>query len=137
MEYSRVEKVLVISRDPAVSHAVCTFLSQQYDAMSCVPSPQAELIAAEQEVAVIIADVKTPEAEELQLLCDMKERYPDLPVIFLSLYASQLSRRHQLFQNALFFPKPFDNEAVAAGVALLSAARRSTTKTDSAGSAEG
>ncbi len=114
--------ILVISSDLDVSNAVCTFLSQHYPTVSCRPDSKAEQLAARADIDVVIVDVKTPEAEELRVVCKLKKRIPDLPVIFLSLYAAQLSRSkdtQELFYDALFFPKPFDNEAVAAAVALL------------------
>lgn len=118
--------VLIISRDPAVSHAVCTFLSQTWIAASCQPGREAESFVAQACVDVIIVDVKTPEAEELRFIRTLKKRFPQIPVIFLSLYATQLSHSgdRELFRDAIFFSKPFDNEAVAAAVALLGTARR-------------
>ena len=83
-------------------------------------------MVAEADVDVIIADVKTPEAEELQFVRTLKRRFSRLPIVFLSLYASQLSRSEdrELFYDAVFFPKPFDNQAVAAAVDLLRATHR-------------
>jgi len=117
--------ILVISRDPAVAHAVCTFLSPAWPTVSAYPGVEAENLIS-QDIDVVIMDVKTPEAAELQFIRKVKRQFPDLPVIFLSLYAHQLSHSGDphLFQDALFFSKPFDNEAVAAAVAMLSSARR-------------
>ena len=119
-------KVLIISRDPAIAHAACTFLSQFFTAESCVPGPEAERLAAEGDVDVIVADIKTPEGQDLQFIRALKESHPRVPVVFLSLYASQLhsSEDKRLFNDAAFFPKPFENDAVSAAVALLSKTRR-------------
>ena len=66
------------------------------------------------------------EGQDLQFIRALKERHPHLPVVFLSLYASQLysSEDKRLFNDAAFFPKPFENDAVSAAVALLSETRR-------------
>ena len=119
--------ILIISRDPDVSYAVRMFLAQDHQTQSCRPGPRAEQLARQPEIDVVIVDVKTPEDEELDFIRRMKRRLPRLPMIFLSLYASQLSRnedRQELFHDAVFFPKPFDNQAVAAAVDLLAARHR-------------
>lgn len=109
-----------------MAHAACTFLSQHFLTESCLPGPEAERKVVQDGVGVIVVDVKTPHGGELQFVRDLKTRLPDLSVVFLSLYASQLSRNEdrQLFQNAVFFPKPFNNEAVVAAVAMLGTLQR-------------
>ena len=124
-----MEKVLVISRDCALAHATCAFLSESFSTEACAPGPEAERAVDEGHVDVVVVDVKTPEAEEMRFLRTLKKRRPDLPVVFLSLYASQLSAGGDghLFHDALFFPKPFDNDAVVAAVMLLGRSRPKAT----------
>ncbi|NQT19307.1 MAG: response regulator [Planctomycetes bacterium] len=119
--------VLIISPDPHISYAVNMFLAQDHHTQTCRPGRRAEQLARQPEIDVVIADVKTPEDEEMDFISRIKRAMPGLPVIFLSLYASQLWRSkgtQDLFHDALFFPKPFDNQAVAAAVSLLAARRR-------------
>src|SRR6266446_9018499 len=58
---------------------------------------------------VLVSDIRMPGTSGLELLQDMKQRYPDLPVIIMTAY-SDLERAVAAFQGGAFeyLPKPFD-----------------------------
>src|SRR3989304_3111412 len=66
---------------------------------------------------VLVSDIRMPGSSGLELLEQVKQRYPDLPVIIMTAY-SDLDSAVASFQSGAFeyLPKPFDVEQ---GVALI------------------
>jgi two-component system nitrogen regulation response regulator GlnG len=63
---------------------------------------------------VLISDIRMPGIDGLQLLSEIKERYPELPVIIMTAY-SDLDSAVSVYEGGAFeyLPKPFDvDEAV-------------------------
>src|SRR5207247_3209632 len=58
---------------------------------------------------VLVSDIRMPGTSGLELLQDMKQRYPDLPIIVMTAY-SDLESAVAAFQCGAFeyLPKPFD-----------------------------
>src|SRR3989442_6036437 len=58
---------------------------------------------------VLVSDIRMPGTSGLELLQDLKQRYPDLPIIVMTAY-SDLESAVAAFQGGAFeyLPKPFD-----------------------------
>ena len=68
----------------------------------------------EQSPDVLISDIRMPGIDGLELLSEIKERYPELPVIIMTAY-SDLDSAVSVYEGGAFeyLPKPFDvDEAV-------------------------
>ncbi|MTI62599.1 nitrogen regulation protein NR(I) [Methylophaga sp.] len=68
----------------------------------------------EQAPDVLISDIRMPGIDGLQLLSEIKQRYPELPVIIMTAY-SDLDSAVSVYEGGAFeyLPKPFDvDEAV-------------------------
>ncbi|WP_417499211.1 nitrogen regulation protein NR(I) [Methylophaga sp.] len=68
----------------------------------------------EQRPDVLISDIRMPGIDGLELLSEIKERYPELPVIIMTAY-SDLDSAVSVYEGGAFeyLPKPFDvDEAV-------------------------
>jgi two-component system nitrogen regulation response regulator GlnG len=81
---------------------------------------------------VLVSDIRMPGESGLVLLNDVKERFPDIPVIIMTAY-SDLDSAVAAFQGGAFeyLPKPFD---VDHALALI---RRATTETPPTAAANG
>jgi two-component system nitrogen regulation response regulator GlnG len=68
-----------------------------------------EALATAGAPQVLVSDVRMPGTSGLELLQDMKQRFPDLPVIIMTAY-SDLESAVAAFQGGAFeyLPKPFD-----------------------------
>ena len=70
-----------------------------------------ELLSGEIEpgVIVILSDINMPGMDGLQLLGEIKERFPDLPVMMVTAYGDDERRRQATEAGALqFLSKPVD-----------------------------
>src|SRR6266571_5466257 len=82
---------------------------------------------------VLVSDIRMPGTSGLELLQDMKQRYPDLPIIVMTAY-SDLESAVSAFQGGAFeyLPKPFD---VDQAVDLVRRALEQSEHRDGAGEA--
>jgi CheY-like chemotaxis protein len=86
---------------------VCIFLSRalaEYDVVTATNGVEALRAAEERPPALVISDVNMPEMDGLQLLTQLKERRPDLPVIGLSGYVREEAAANLEFDVFLFKP---------------------------------
>src|SRR6185437_8822985 len=74
-------------------------------------------IAIENQINVILSDVRMPNGDGVELLNNIKERYPELPVVmFVTGFADMsLEDAYDLGADAVF-SKPFDRKALFATV---------------------
>jgi two-component system nitrogen regulation response regulator GlnG len=71
-------------------------------------------LGREEAPDVLVSDIRMPGIDGLQLLSEIKERYPELPVIIMTAY-SDLDSAVSVYEGGAFeyLPKPFDvDEAV-------------------------
>jgi signal transduction histidine kinase/CheY-like chemotaxis protein len=120
--------VLVVEDEDAVRQLVCSVLTESGFSVVDAASPIAarQLVEHRQQpIDLLVTDVVMPEMTGPELCERLRERLPELPVLFMSGYSVQLldeNRRSQLKGN--FLTKPFSSsELVCAVEAALTSAK--------------
>ncbi|GGB33610.1 signal transduction histidine kinase [Sphingomonas metalli] len=78
-----------------------------------------ELIEASPRPDILVSDVVMPMMDGPTMVRRVRERYPDLPVLFMSGYAEEQLRRSIDLDNVSFLPKPFSVQQLAEAVAAM------------------
>ncbi len=85
------ESVLVVEDDPAVlALAVRVLTGGGYDVTTATPEEALALAEGEQRVHLLVSDVVMPGIGGLELAARLRQRWPGLPVLFISGYAEPL-----------------------------------------------
>ncbi len=107
---STKKKVLVVDDDQVIRDLIISFLSfSGYEVSGAENGREGLDMVMEQPPDLIISDIHMPQMNGFQLLKEVKEINPDLPVIFITGYAHL--RRFFSDQNARadgFLEKPFN-----------------------------
>ena len=77
------------------------------------------LLAADPAIDAVVSDVAMPGMDGPQTVRAVRERLPDVPVLFMSGYAEEQARRRIDVDNAAFLPKPFSVAQLTDAVARL------------------
>ncbi len=77
------------------------------------------LLAADPAIDAVVSDVAMPGLDGPQTVRAVRERLPDVPVLFMSGYAEEHARRRIDVDNAAFLPKPFSVAQLTDAVARL------------------
>jgi two-component system cell cycle sensor histidine kinase/response regulator CckA len=72
-----------------------------------------ELLAAGEKPDLLISDVVMPTMDGPTMVRHARERYPDLPILFMSGYAEEQLRKSIDLDNVAFLPKPFSVQQLA------------------------
>lgn len=115
-----VAQCLVVDDDPQVRDALVRVVQSQ--GLTCVSASSADaalaMLAAQGEVAVLISDIRMPGGDGVQLLEEVRRRYPDTAVIMLSAVADVQIAVDCLKKGALdYIAKPMILGEVQARVA--------------------
>ncbi|HKP62962.1 MAG TPA: response regulator [Polyangiales bacterium] len=117
-------RVMLVEDDDLVRHMAARVLRQaRYEVMEAKSAAHSlELLdAAKQAPALLLTDVVMPGQSGVELAARLRERFPELPVLYMSGYANEIVAK-QGFGNETggFLPKPFTPEALrqAVGTAL-------------------
>ena len=102
-------KILVVDDEQRVRDEISEFLTQnKYKVYKAgLPSAAFELLK-NNEIDIVILDIKLPEMDGLTVLPRIKKDYPDIEVIMISGHGDMSSVIEAMRQGAAdFFPKPF------------------------------
>ena len=72
-----------------------------------------ELLASGERPDLLISDVVMPTMDGPTMVRHARERYPDLPILFMSGYAEEQLRKSIDLDNVAFLPKPFSVQQLA------------------------
>ncbi len=84
-----------------------------------------ELLAKSEKPDLLISDVVMPSMDGPTMVRHARERYPDLPILFMSGYAEEQLRKSIDLDNVAFLPKPFSVQQLAEAARDVLAATRS------------
>jgi len=112
-------RVLVVDDEERMAAVVAGALER--GGWECVVRDSGESALAEverREPDVVVTDWKMPGMDGVELLRQLKARWPRLPVILLTAYASVRAAVEAMRQGAIdYVAKPFDNDELRAAVA--------------------
>jgi two-component system cell cycle sensor histidine kinase/response regulator CckA len=72
-----------------------------------------ELLSEDDPVDLLISDVMMPTMDGPTLVAHARQRFPDLPILFMSGYAEEQLRRSIDLDHVAFLPKPFSVQQLA------------------------
>lgn len=103
-------KVLIVDDEPNALKVLAAILREEgYTVFKAVDVAEAEHTLGKEDIDTVITDMKMPAKDGMQLMEFMAERYPDIPVIFLTAYGSVDSAVHAITRGAFYyFIKPPD-----------------------------
>jgi CheY-like chemotaxis protein len=115
--------ILVVDDDATVRLLLQRLLTEAgYEVTSATSGLEALQAALEAQppVDLAITDIRMPHMDGWELARRLGERWPGLPILYLSGYTSELSRLPQSEKTAAaFLRKPFDPDELLRRVALL------------------
>ena len=82
---------------------------QVFDAASGV---DALALAQQHQIDILVTDVVMEGMDGWTLARSLRERYPDLPVLFMSGYPTDFAAARQKYSPCVFLPKPFQPAAL-------------------------
>ena len=112
-------KVLVVDDDPVIRKTLSQYLQREGYACLAVGTGAETILTLEQsEFQVVLLDLRMPDTGGLELLSELKMRWPDLCVILMTAYATIEVAIEAVKKGAFdFLTKPFANlEVVLLGV---------------------
>ena len=109
-----VKKLLVIDDEPAIREGVRRILEAESFQVETFSNGQAALERLRQEsFDLVVTDLKMPGISGMDVLKTIKERHPDLPVIFITGYSSVDNAVEAMKRGAVdYLAKPFNREEV-------------------------
>ena len=117
-------QVLVVDDERLLHNVMSRFLGRHgIDVTSCTSGPEALEVLAERPVDLVLSDFQMPGMDGLELLAQVRERYPALPVIIITGYANVQHAVRAMSSGAVdYLPKPFSTDVLLERVRLHLAA---------------
>src|SRR5438309_3644986 len=118
--------ILVIDDEAEIREGLELLLSSEGYAVTSADTGQAGLARLEEEpFDLLLLDVSLPDRNGLDLLRDIRQRDPELPVVLITAYGS-IDMARQAFKSGAqdYITKPWSNDELLAQVALAVEGRR-------------
>ncbi len=114
----QTQKVLVVEDDPGVRAMLAQTLDRSgYDVQSAVDGSEALSKIRGNQFSLVITDVRLPKVNGLQLLDEIKQSTPQVPVIVITGYGSVQNAVEAMQVGASdYLLKPFSTEALQAAI---------------------
>lgn len=118
--------ILVIDDEAAIREGLELLLSSEGYAVTSAETGQSGLARLEEEpYDLLLLDVSLPDRNGLDLLRDIRQRDPELPIVLITAYGS-IDMARQAFKSGAqdYITKPWSNDELLAQVALAVEGRR-------------
>jgi len=118
--------VLIVDDEASIRESLQTLLELEGYAVESAASGEEGLVRiAEQPVDLVLLDYALPERNGLEILREIRERDPQLPVIMITAYGTVENAVASMQAGATnFVQKPWDNEKLLADVRMVVSRRR-------------
>jgi DNA-binding NtrC family response regulator len=106
--------VLVIDDEPVLQDVLGSLLTGDgFECLHATTAADGARVLHEEEIDVVLLDLMLPDRSGLELLPEIREFDPHLPVVVITAYSSVESAIEAMRQGAFHYvPKPFKNEEV-------------------------
>lgn len=104
------KKIMIIDDEPAVGEMMTTLLeSEGYEAMVAYDGPDGLEQMGKKPADLLLLDYMLPGMDGIEVLCEVRHRWPELPVIIITAFGSpELRARAGKFNVIDVVSKPFD-----------------------------
>ena len=108
-----MKRILAVDDEEFLLNVLKAVLSRSYEVMTAPDGPAAIEILKAGGVDLVITDLRMDPMNGLELLLNIRQEYPDLPVIMLTAYASaETANEARDFGCFAYLTKPFTGEEV-------------------------
>ena len=114
--------ILVVEDDIKLNRIYCSALqSNSYNAIQALDGEEALDIVAEKTVDLVISDIMMPGVDGYELTKELREMYPELPILMISAKEGFEDKRYGFMAGIDdYMVKPVDlNELILGVIALL------------------
>ena len=105
MTQAHPKKILVVDDEPAIRKLVRITLERAGFAVLEASNGTEALSRFNDEIAGLVTDIDMPETNGLELVCQVRQSRPDLPVLFISALCTQYADE---LHGLPYLVKPFD-----------------------------
>ena len=108
------QRILLVEDDAGLREALCdTLMLAQYQVLAADSAEQALLLLQKHKVQLVVSDVQMQGVSGLTLLKTLRERYPQLPVLMMTAYATVQAAVEAIQLGAIdYLAKPFSPEVL-------------------------
>ena len=114
-----MERIVIVDDDLSLCHFLKRTLSQKgYDVSTCHTGGDASEVIHKQEANVVLLDNKLPDRTGLEILKEMKQNHPKMPVIVMTAFGTTDTVIEAMRLGAFdYILKPFELEEISELVA--------------------
>jgi len=105
-----MKKILIVDDELNMRLVLSAMLRKEgYDIVAAANGQEALHVLQSDKIAVVITDLKMPDMDGMELLTQVSDRYPDIPVVMITAHGTVATAVEALKRGALdYITKPFD-----------------------------
>jgi DNA-binding NtrC family response regulator len=109
-----MKKVLIIDDEIGIRESLKLILSEKHELILCDnPATALDLLQNDNNIAVTLLDIKMPQVNGLDVLSEIKDKYPHVKVIMVTGYKSVDTAAEATSRGADgYIVKPFDSKEI-------------------------
>ena len=112
-----VMKILVVDDERIVLESCRRALSERFEVHTAKSADEALEAMGRELFSLVLVDIKMPAKDGMTLMRQMKDRWPDIPVIIMSGYVTNETKKEVAETDAaIFLAKPFTPDELGQAV---------------------